>query len=211
MFNPIYVTAFFGLLFIFLPINFGEIFSKSILNIFFISLAFFAFMFSREYGVYWFSPFSTAHDDIVSYIAILDNPRDIRGSDLMQPICLILQFLYGYIGFSGYNLLIFSFLSIFAVMYSISRISLNINLTIFVTIAIFWGFWDVFGHLYRVTLALPFLIVLMTQSILYDQLKLRWVMISSAIHLSYYFFFTRLIFRKNDLISLVLALIAPAI
>jgi len=107
--------------------------------------------------------------------------------------------------------LIFSFLSIFAVMYSISRISLNINLTIFVTIAIFWGFWDVFGHLYRVTLALPFLIVLMTQSILYDQLKLRWVMISSAIHLSYYFFFTRLIFRKNDLISLVLALIAPAI
>lgn len=210
-FNPIYVTAVFGLFFIFFQ-SLSKDFSQSVLNIFAISLAFFAFIFIREYGVYWYiTPEIFGHDDIVSYINILDRSRDVDPSELTEPIWLLFKFVYAYVGFSGYNLLIFSFLSIFSTVYLLSRISININLTIFVTVATFWGFWDVFGHLYRTSLALPFLVILMTQSILYGQIRLRWILIPSFIHLSYYFFFTKFFFRKNNLASLILSLVAPVV
>ena len=83
---------------------------QSFFHVFIVTFAIFIFISSREYGVSWGTYPIVGNDDIPSYISILSSPNN-SFIDLLQPLWVAFKLLYNFI-FTGYWLLLFSFLSL---------------------------------------------------------------------------------------------------
>lgn len=183
--NPIYVLIVLGFMNINIQIETTQL-HKGLFRRLFCTLALWAFVINRQYGVSWGTEV-VGLDDIPNYLDIFEKLVTSQiALPLFEPIMYLGTFIFDAIGVQFFiYLLLISLFCIFSIVHLLFSVQTRPYTGLAFLVCAVLTIWDIWGHLSRTSLALGFFCFLLIDIITKNPLRKVLGLLSVLTHLSF--------------------------